>query len=62
MPKMSKILRVDSQTEKILEILAATYGTRPWNWHTRQTPFQVLIGTVLSQRTRDEKTDSKVLT
>jgi endonuclease-3 len=54
---MSKILRVDSQTEKILEILAATYGTRPWNWHTRQTPFKVLIGTVLSQRTRDEKTD-----
>ena len=40
-----------------MEILAATYGTRPWNWHTRQTPFQVLIGTVLSQRTRDEKTD-----
>ena len=54
---MSKILRVDSQTEKILEILVATYGTNPWNWHTRQTPFQVLIGTVLSQRTRDEKTD-----
>jgi endonuclease-3 len=37
--------------------LAATYGTNPWNWHTLQTPFQVLIGTVLSQRTRDEKTD-----
>ena len=54
---MSRILRVDNQTEKILEILAATYGTNPWNWHTRQTPFQVLIGTVLSQRTRDEKTD-----
>ncbi len=47
----------DNCTEKLLEILAATYGTRPWNWHTRQTPFQVLIGTVLSQRTRDEKTD-----
>jgi endonuclease-3 len=42
---------------EILDILTATYGTRPWNWHTRQTPFQVLIGTVLSQRTRDEKTD-----
>ena len=40
-----------------MEILTGTYGTRPWNWHTRQTPFQVLIGTVLSQRTRDEKTD-----
>jgi endonuclease-3 len=54
---MSKISGVNSQTEKILEILVATYGTSPWNWHTRQTPFQVLIGTVLSQRTRDEKTD-----
>ena len=43
--------------EKVLEILTGTYGTRPWNWHTRQSPFQVLIGTVLSQRTRDEKTD-----
>ncbi|MDH3950582.1 MAG: endonuclease III, partial [Deltaproteobacteria bacterium] len=47
----------DNRTERLLEILAVTYGTRPWNWHTRQTPFQVLIGTVLSQRTRDEKTD-----
>jgi endonuclease-3 len=47
----------DNRTERLLEILAETYGTRPWNWHTRQTPFQVLIGTVLSQRTRDEKTD-----
>ena len=40
-----------------LRLLAARYGNDPWNWHTRQTPFQVLIGTVLSQRTRDEKTD-----
>jgi len=47
----------ENRTERLLEILAATYGTNPWNWHTRQTPFQVLIGTVLSQRTRDEKTD-----
>lgn len=47
----------DNRIEKILEVLTATYGTNPWNWHTRQTPFQVLIGTVLSQRTRDEKTD-----
>jgi endonuclease-3 len=47
----------DNRTERLLKILAATYGTRPWNWHTRQTLFQVLIGTVLSQRTRDEKTD-----
>ena len=47
----------DNRIEKVLEVLTATYGTNPWNWHTRQTPFQVLIGTVLSQRTRDEKTD-----
>ena len=47
----------DNRIEKLLEVLTNTYGTNPWNWHTRQTPFQVLIGTVLSQRTRDEKTD-----
>jgi endonuclease-3 len=46
-----------NRIEKVLEILTGTYGTNPWNWHTRQTPFQVLIGTVLSQRTRDQKTD-----
>jgi endonuclease-3 len=43
---------------KTLRLLAAHYGNDPWNWHTQQTPFQVLIGTVLSQRTRDEKTDA----
>ena len=48
---------VDNRTEKIISLLIEVYGTNPWNWHTRQTPFQVLIGTVLSQRTRDEKTD-----
>ena len=47
----------DNRIEKVLKILIQTYGTNPWNWHTRQTPFQILIGTVLSQRTRDEKTD-----
>ena len=47
----------DNRIEKLLGILTRTYDTNPWNWHTRQTPFQVLIGTVLSQRTRDEKTD-----
>ncbi len=46
-----------NRAAKVVEILTETYGTNPWNWHTRQTPFQVLIGTVLSQRTRDEKTD-----
>lgn len=40
-----------------METLIGVYGTRPWNWHTRQPPFRILIGTVLSQRTRDEKTD-----
>ena len=45
-----------------LRLLAARYGHDPWNWHTRQTPFQVLIGTVLSQRTRDEKTDGAART
>ena len=43
---------------KTLRLLAARYGNDPWNWHTQQTPFQVLIGTVLSQRTRDENTDA----
>ncbi len=47
----------DSKIDTIMETLARVYGARPWNWHTRQPPFQVLIGTVLSQRTRDEKTD-----
>jgi endonuclease-3 len=46
-----------NRAAKVVEILTDIYGTNPWNWHTRQTPFQVLIGTVLSQRTRDEKTD-----
>lgn len=41
----------------ILDRMVERYGARPWNWHTRQRPFEVLIGTVLSQRTRDEKTD-----
>jgi endonuclease-3 len=43
---------------KILEILAERYGTTPWNWHTRRDPFRVLVGTVLSHRTRDERTDA----
>lgn len=50
---------VDSRLRlrNILDRLIASYGTRPWNWHTQQQPFEVLIATVLSQRTRDEKTD-----
>jgi len=47
----------DQRVKQIFKELEEFYGTEPWNWHTRQTPFQILIGTVLSQRTRDEKTD-----
>jgi endonuclease-3 len=43
--------------KRIISLLEEAYGTDPWNWHTRQTPFQVLIGTVLSQRTKDCNTD-----
>ena len=42
---------------KVISILEKEHGVEPWNWHTRQEPFQVLISTVLSQRTRDEMTD-----
>ncbi len=42
---------------KVIALMEEAYGTNPWNWHTRQTPFQVLIGTVLSQRTKDANTD-----
>ncbi len=42
---------------EVLGRLAERYGTTPWNWHTRRDPFRVLVGTVLSHRTRDEKTD-----
>jgi endonuclease III len=48
----------EHQAVKTLRLLAARYGNDPWNWHTQQTAFQILIGTVLSQRTRDEKTDA----
>lgn len=46
-----------SRAGKIILALAKEYGLDPWNWHTRRNPFQVLIGTVLSQRTADPKTD-----
>lgn len=42
----------------MLEKLKNLYGTRPWNWHTQQKPFYVLISTILSQRTRDPQTDA----
>lgn len=45
------------QIIEVLETLKNLYGTRPWNWHTRQKPFYVLIATILSQRTRDPQTD-----
>jgi len=50
------------KNEKIvttLNRLRQRYGTKPWNWHTRQKkPFHVLVGTILSQRTRDSQTDA----
>ncbi len=42
---------------KILERFKNEYGTVPWNWHTRQKPFYVLIATIMSQRTKDSQTD-----
>ncbi|MHC1742224.1 MAG: endonuclease III [Syntrophobacteraceae bacterium] len=51
------MLESPKRLREILDRMIATYGTRPWNWHTGQRPFEVLIGTVLSQRTRDDKTD-----
>ncbi len=43
--------------EKVIRLLEKAHGVEPWNWHTRQNAFQVLIGTVLSQRTKDANTD-----
>lgn len=48
---------VQNRAALVLETLKEHYGATPWNWHTRQTPFRVLVGTVLSQRTADPKTD-----
>lgn len=48
---------------EIIGLLERRYGRESWNWHTQQNPFQILIATVLSQRTKDENTDkaAKVL-
>ncbi len=47
--------------ETALDRLATLYGTgdwrRPYLRDHAEDPFQVLIGTILSQRTRDEQTD-----
>lgn len=43
--------------EEIIGLLEKRLGTEPWNWHTTLNPFQVLISTVLSQRTKDANTD-----
>ncbi|MGD9503726.1 MAG: endonuclease III [Syntrophobacteraceae bacterium] len=45
------------RTATVLQRLTEAYGADSWNWHTQQTPFQILIGVVLSQRTKDENTD-----
>ncbi len=47
--------------ERLLDRLSAFYGTgdwrRPYLRDHAENPFQVLIGTILSQRTRDANTD-----
>ncbi len=47
--------------EEILDRLSSFYGTGDWRTPClrdhAENPFQVLIGTILSQRTRDENTD-----
>jgi endonuclease-3 len=47
--------------EKILDGLSTFYGTGDWRVpylrDHAETPFQVLIGTILSQRTKDANTD-----
>jgi endonuclease III len=47
--------------ERLLDRLSALYGTgdwrRPYLRDHAENPFQVLIGTILSQRTRDANTD-----
>ncbi len=47
--------------ERLLDRLAAFYRTGDWRTpylrDHAENPFQVLIGTILSQRTRDEQTD-----
>ena len=42
---------------KIIQGLEKEHGREKWNWHTQQSRFQILIGTVLSQRTKDANTD-----
>jgi len=47
--------------ERLLDRLSALYGTgdwrRPYLRDHAENPFQVLVGTILSQRTRDANTD-----
>jgi endonuclease III len=47
--------------ERLLDALSAFYRTGDWRTpylrDHAENPFQVLIGTILSQRTRDEQTD-----
>ena len=48
--------------ERLLDRLSSFYGTgdwrRPYLRDHAENPFQVLVGTILSQRTRDENTDA----
>jgi endonuclease III len=43
--------------DEVIRLLEKEHGTEAWNWHTRQGPFEVMISTVLSQRTKDVNTD-----
>lgn len=48
---------VAGRLSALFQALADAYGVQPWNWHTNGDPFRVLVGTLLSHRTRDAKTD-----
>ncbi|ROR01632.1 endonuclease III domain-containing protein [Desulfosoma caldarium] len=48
---------LDEKLSALFQALADAYGLHPWNWHTNGDPFRVLVGTLLSHRTRDARTD-----
>lgn len=55
--KVDSAQDVGERLSAVLKALADLYGLSPWNWHTNGDPFRVLVGTILSHRTRDPKTD-----
>ena len=56
MVKEIDFTRQKAPVEKTMDLLLANYGELVAYSGTEKTPFRVLIGTVLSSRTRDEKT------